>query len=103
MPEMDGITASCIIKQELRERSPYIIACTADLQYDTRSACEKAGIDDYLEKVFCLVLWKGTWLINLFQSLSSSRIWMEYYAPCQVALNNTRGSDRGEILNLLRK
>jgi CheY-like chemotaxis protein len=51
MPEMDGITASRIIKQDLRERAPYIIACTADLQYDTRSACAQAGIDNYLEKV----------------------------------------------------
>lgn len=55
MPEMDGSTASRIIKQDLREKAPYIIACTADLQYDTRSACDQAGIDNYLEKVRCLL------------------------------------------------
>jgi CheY-like chemotaxis protein len=51
MPEMDGITASRTVKQELRDQAPYIIACTADLQYDTRTACAQAGIDNYLEKV----------------------------------------------------
>lgn len=51
MPEMDGITASRTVKMELRDQAPYIIACTADLQYDTRTACAQAGIDNYLEKV----------------------------------------------------
>lgn len=51
MPEMDGITASRTVKLELRDQAPYIIACTADLQYDTRTACAQAGIDNYLEKV----------------------------------------------------
>ncbi len=51
MPEMDGITASRAVKMELRDQAPYIIACTADLQYDTRTACAQAGIDNYLEKV----------------------------------------------------
>jgi CheY-like chemotaxis protein len=51
MPEMDGITASRVIKQELCEKAPYIIACTADLQNDTRAACTEAGMDNFLEKV----------------------------------------------------
>ncbi|ELR14948.1 twocomponent hybrid sensor and regulator kinase [Acanthamoeba castellanii str. Neff] len=56
MPEMDGITASRMIKQEEQERSgttrppPYIIACTADLQYGTRKECRQAGMDGYLPK-----------------------------------------------------
>jgi CheY-like chemotaxis protein len=53
MPEMDGITASRIIKRTARSAGsapPYIIACTADLQYDTRQACIQAGLDGYLEK-----------------------------------------------------
>jgi len=53
MPEMDGITASRIIKRTARSAgsaAPYIIACTADLQYDTRQACVQAGLDGYLEK-----------------------------------------------------
>jgi CheY-like chemotaxis protein len=57
MPEMDGITATRMIKQEEQERSgttrppPYIIACTADLQYGTRKECRQAGMDGYLPKV----------------------------------------------------
>ena len=60
MPEMDGITASRIIKQELQERAPYIIACTADLQYGTRVACAQAGIDNYLEKVLLPLIPRST-------------------------------------------
>lgn len=56
MPEMDGITASRIIKTELIP-SPFIIACTADLQSATRQECLRSGIDGYLEKV-CIHLIK---------------------------------------------
>lgn len=86
MPEMDGITASRCIKQELRDQAPYIIACTADLQYDTRSACAQAGIDNYLEKVLhirallvvaCMVLMSSAamsakWTATQAQRLVSS-------------------------------
>lgn len=53
MPEMDGITASKIIKKDQQRwhPPPYIVACTADLQMGTRQACFRAGIDDFLEKV----------------------------------------------------
>jgi CheY-like chemotaxis protein len=57
MPEMDGITATRNIRQEellhsgTRRPPPYIIACTADLQYGTRKECRQAGMDGYLPKV----------------------------------------------------
>jgi HPt (histidine-containing phosphotransfer) domain-containing protein len=50
MPELDGPAATRLIHAELGDRSPWIIAVTADAQPGTRDACTAAGMDDHLTK-----------------------------------------------------
>jgi len=51
MPEMDGIEATERIRQDwATERSPYIIAMTANAMQGDREACIRAGMDDYISK-----------------------------------------------------
>ena len=50
MPELDGPAATRLIHAELGDRSPWIIAVTADALPGTRDACLAAGMDDYLTK-----------------------------------------------------
>ncbi len=51
MPEMDGIEATERIRQDwTTERSPYIIAMTANAMQGDREACIRAGMDDYISK-----------------------------------------------------
>ncbi|OLF18495.1 hypothetical protein BU204_05950 [Actinophytocola xanthii] len=51
MPELDGLAATRVIRQELTvDRQPYIIAMTASALVQDRTACEAAGMDDYLSK-----------------------------------------------------
>jgi CheY-like chemotaxis protein len=63
MPEMDGLTASRIIREEaeLRGRGgPTIVACSADMQPSTQEACAEVGIVSYLMKPIKLKELKST-------------------------------------------
>jgi PAS domain S-box-containing protein len=51
MPEMDGITATQIIRRD-RNHQPWIIAMTAHVVGDAREACLEAGMNDYIGKPF---------------------------------------------------
>jgi PAS domain S-box-containing protein len=51
MPVMDGLEATRRIRADLApERQPYIIAMTASVTPDDRTACADAGMDGYLPK-----------------------------------------------------
>jgi len=51
MPEMDGIEASKIIINEIDEdKTPKIIALTANVSDEVRETCVKAGMSDYMSK-----------------------------------------------------
>ena len=49
MPEMDGLEATQVIRQQSTHQ-PVIIAVTANAMQDDRDACIKAGMDDYVSK-----------------------------------------------------
>jgi len=49
MPEMDGIAATKIIREEI-ESQPWIVAVTANALSDDRQACLAAGMNDFLTK-----------------------------------------------------
>lgn len=49
MPDMDGITAAREIHKNC-EKTPYIAALTANALAETRAACEKAGMHDFVSK-----------------------------------------------------
>jgi CheY-like chemotaxis protein len=49
MPEMDGLTATEIIRQELN-LSLQIIAMTANVLQEDRQACLNAGMNGYISK-----------------------------------------------------
>ncbi|MEI6444334.1 MAG: ATP-binding protein [Nostocales cyanobacterium ELA583] len=49
MPEMDGITATRIIRQSLNPQ-PWIIAITANILEEDRHACFNAGMNDFMTK-----------------------------------------------------
>lgn len=51
MPEMDGIEATRIIRQDQRHQ-PVIIAVTANSYHDDRKRCIDAGMNDFLSKPF---------------------------------------------------
>ena len=51
MPEMDGLTATRHICQNLIER-PWIVAMTANVLPEDRQACFDAGMNDYISKPF---------------------------------------------------
>ena len=51
MPELDGISASIIIREEMCINTP-IIAMTANVLPGEKKACFKAGMSDYLSKPF---------------------------------------------------
>ncbi|MCM3781480.1 PAS domain S-box protein [Neobacillus mesonae] len=50
MPLLDGLKASQIIKEELKEKSPRIIALTANALKGDREKCLEAGMDEYISK-----------------------------------------------------
>ena len=50
MPEMDGTEATRIIKEELAEQSPFVVALTAASMDGEREKFLAAGMDDYLAK-----------------------------------------------------
>jgi PAS domain S-box-containing protein len=49
MPEMDGVTATKIIRQS-GKKQPYIIALTANALEEDRQICLNAGMDHYISK-----------------------------------------------------
>jgi signal transduction histidine kinase len=49
MPEMDGITTTQMIRQNLKSQ-PRIVALTANALAEDREACLSAGMDDYISK-----------------------------------------------------
>lgn len=50
MPQLDGIGATRLIRQEASDDSPYIIAMTADMTQGVREECLDAGMNDYINK-----------------------------------------------------
>ncbi|MGD0954310.1 MAG: response regulator [Methanotrichaceae archaeon] len=50
MPEMDGITATQVIRKLRPENAPKIIAITAFALKGDREKCLEAGMDDYISK-----------------------------------------------------
>ncbi len=53
MPEMDGLTATRLIRQNL-ENQPWIAAMTANARPEDRQACLDAGMNDYMSKPFSI-------------------------------------------------
>ncbi|WP_434686069.1 PAS domain S-box protein [Pseudanabaena minima] len=51
MPEMDGITATKIIRQDLNKKVP-IVALTANAMHEDRQICLDAGMNDFMSKPF---------------------------------------------------
>ncbi len=51
MPEMDGLTATKLIRRNVTYY-PWIVAMTADVLPEDRQACFDAGMNDYLSKPF---------------------------------------------------
>lgn len=50
MPFLNGLKASQIIKEELKDKCPRIIAVTANALKGDREKCLEAGMDDYISK-----------------------------------------------------
>jgi PAS domain S-box-containing protein len=51
MPEMDGLSATKIIRKDLTQQSqPWIVALTANALTEDREKCLAAGMDDYISK-----------------------------------------------------
>jgi len=50
MPEMDGLEATCQIRERWPQTGPWIIAMTANAMQEDRQRCLAAGMNDYLSK-----------------------------------------------------
>ena len=50
MPKLDGIGATRVIRQDVSDDQPYIIAMTADITQGVRQDCLDAGMSDYISK-----------------------------------------------------
>ena len=50
MPEVDGLEASAIIRQNAEHHQPYIIAMTANAMVEDQQACFEAGMNDFIAK-----------------------------------------------------
>jgi len=51
MPEMDGLMATKLIRQDVNIQSqPQIVAMTANVMLEDIQACLDAGMDDYISK-----------------------------------------------------
>ncbi|MEO0900083.1 MAG: response regulator [Bacteroidota bacterium] len=66
MPEMDGLTATRLLRKQIPKESLPIIALTANAMREDRDRCLQAGMNDYLAKPFkpldlkdILVKWIG--------------------------------------------
>ncbi|WP_168130312.1 PAS domain S-box protein [Synechococcus sp. PCC 7502] len=53
MPEMDGLTATRLIRQNLVNQ-PWIVAMTANAMPEDRQTCLEAGMNDYIAKPFSI-------------------------------------------------
>lgn len=54
MPEIDGLEATELIRQNEKIKQPYIIAMTANAMEEDRQSCLKAGMNDFLSKPLTL-------------------------------------------------
>ncbi len=52
MPEMDGLSATRLIRERYQSEGPYVIAMTANAMSGDRDRCLEAGMDDYISKPF---------------------------------------------------
>lgn len=52
MPEMDGLESTRKIRQQQKDKKPFIIAMTAAAYEDDRQSAMSAGMDDYMTKPF---------------------------------------------------
>ncbi|MES2733978.1 MAG: two-component regulator propeller domain-containing protein [Bacteroidota bacterium] len=50
MPEMDGLEATRMIRNDMSHSAPYIIAMTANAMQGDREECLQAGMSDYVSK-----------------------------------------------------
>ncbi len=54
MPEMDGLEATRLIRQNPQTRSIPILAITASVNLDVEQECSKSGCDDFIAKPFTI-------------------------------------------------
>ncbi len=54
MPVMDGYEATAIIKNQIANNAPHIIAMTASAMQGDREKCIEKGMDDYISKPFAI-------------------------------------------------
>jgi signal transduction histidine kinase/ligand-binding sensor domain-containing protein/CheY-like chemotaxis protein/HPt (histidine-containing phosphotransfer) domain-containing protein len=86
MPEMDGLTASRLIRERERRQNIYtpIIAMTASVLKEDKDKCIAAGMDDYLSKPV-----QTTELLNKIESFTqshnSNRIYIPHSVPKKLA------------------
>ena len=59
MPEMDGLEATRVIRENPRLTQPIIIAMTANAMKEDREICLQAGMDDYISKPIKIELLVG--------------------------------------------
>ncbi len=52
MPEMDGLEATRMIRQNPKTRSMPILAITAGVSNGIKEECDKSGCDDFIAKPF---------------------------------------------------
>ena len=52
MPEMDGLTATQMLRRHYTGTQPYVVAMTANAMTGDRERCLAAGMDDYVSKPF---------------------------------------------------
>ena len=50
MPEIDGLEATLLIRQNEKIKQPYIIAMTANAMEEDRQTCLRSGMNDFLSK-----------------------------------------------------
>lgn len=50
MPEMDGVEATKIIIDKMKDKNPYIVALTANVLQEDKDKCFAAGMSDFLTK-----------------------------------------------------
>jgi GAF domain-containing protein/DNA-binding response OmpR family regulator/HPt (histidine-containing phosphotransfer) domain-containing protein len=87
MPELDGIEATRLIRQEFpADRQPHIIAVTANAMRKDRELCVEAGMNDYLSKPIEMrelveVLGHARALLDLQQSPDSASPPVQPMAP----------------------
>jgi two-component system sensor histidine kinase/response regulator len=66
MPEIDGLEATRLIRQNESIRQPYIIAMTANAMEEDRQTCLAAGMNDFLSKPLSIE--------SLYRTLESAKL-----------------------------